>query len=44
MRYKPNSTATLHIVLGGLPALMPVKVDADIDVSEGEMGPRGSPP
>jgi hypothetical protein len=33
MRYKPKSSAALHIALGGLPAQMPVKVDADIEVS-----------
>jgi hypothetical protein len=27
MRYKPKSSAALHIALGGLPAQMPVNVD-----------------
>jgi hypothetical protein len=30
MRYRPKSSAALHIALGGLPAQMPVKVDANI--------------
>ena len=38
MRYKPKSTAALHIALGGLPAQMPVKVDADIEVSAKTVG------
>ena len=33
MRYKPKNSAALHIALGGLPAQMPVKVDADIEVT-----------
>jgi hypothetical protein len=33
MRYKPKSSAALHLALGGLPAQMPVKVDADIELS-----------
>jgi hypothetical protein len=33
MRYKTKSSAALQIALGGLPAQMPVKVDADIEVS-----------
>jgi hypothetical protein len=38
MRYKPKSSAALHIALGGLPAQMPVKVDADIEVSAKTVG------
>ena len=38
MRYKPKSSAALHIALGGLPAQMPVKVDADIDVTAKTVG------
>jgi hypothetical protein len=38
MRYKPKSSAALHIALGGLPAQMPVKVDPDIDVSAKTVG------
>ena len=38
MRYKPKSTAALDIALGGLPAQMPVKVDADIEVSAKTVG------
>ena len=33
MRYKPKSSAALHIALGRLPAQMPVKVDADIELT-----------
>ena len=33
MRYKPKSSAALHIALGGLPAQMRVKVDPGIGVS-----------
>jgi hypothetical protein len=33
MRYKPKSSAALHIALGGLPAQMPVKIDDGIEVS-----------
>jgi hypothetical protein len=38
MRYKPKSSAALHIALGGLPAQMPVKVDTDIAVSAKTVG------
>jgi hypothetical protein len=38
MRYKPKGSAALHIALGGLPAQMPVKVDADIEVSAKTVG------
>jgi hypothetical protein len=38
MRYKPKSSAALHIALGGLPAQMPVKVDADIEVTAKTVG------
>ena len=38
MRYKPKNAAALHIALGGLPAQMSVKVDADIDVSAKTVG------
>ena len=38
MRYKPKSSAALHIALGGLPAQTPVKVDADIEVSAKTVG------
>ena len=38
MRYRPKSTAALDIALGGLPAQMPVKVDADIDLSAKTVG------
>ena len=38
MRYKPKSSAALHIALGGLPARMPVKVDADIEVKAKTVG------
>jgi len=38
MRYKAKSSAALHIALGGLPAQMPVSVDADIDVSAKTVG------
>ena len=38
MRYRPKSTAALDIALGGLPAQMPVKVDADIEVSAKTVG------
>jgi hypothetical protein len=38
MRYKPKSSAALHIALGGLPAKLPVKVDADIEVSAKTVG------
>ena len=38
MRYKPKSSAALHIALGGLPAQMPVKVDSDVKVSAKTVG------
>jgi hypothetical protein len=41
MRYKPKSSAALQIALGGLPAQMPVKVDAD-HRSNGKDGRRAS--
>jgi hypothetical protein len=33
MRYKPKSSAALHIALGGLPAQMRVEVESGIEVS-----------
>ncbi len=38
MRYKPKSSAALHIALGGLPAQMRVEVDSDIAVSAKTVG------
>jgi hypothetical protein len=38
MRYKPKSTAALHIALGGLPDKMRVEVDRDIRVSAKTVG------
>ena len=38
MRYKPKSTAALHIALGGLPDKMPVQLDPDIGVSAKNVG------
>jgi hypothetical protein len=38
MRYRPKSSAALHIALGGSPAQMPVKVDADIEVTAKTVG------
>ena len=38
MRYKPKSMAALQLALGGLPAQMPVEVDADIGVSAKTVG------
>jgi hypothetical protein len=38
MRYKPKSIAALQLALGGLPAQMPVEVDADIGVSAKTVG------
>ena len=38
MRYKPKSSAALYIALGGLPPQMPVKVDADIEISAKTVG------
>jgi hypothetical protein len=33
MRFKPKSTAALHIALGGLPDKMRVESDSDVGVS-----------
>jgi len=38
MRYKPKSTAALHIALGGLPDKMRVELDADVGVSAKTVG------
>jgi len=38
MRYKPKSSAALHIALGGLPAQMRVEVDSGIEVSAKTVG------
>ena len=38
MRYKPKSSAALHIALGGLPARMRVVVDPGIGVSVKTVG------
>jgi hypothetical protein len=38
MRYKPKSSAALHIALGGLPAQMRVEVDPGIEVSAKTVG------
>jgi len=38
MQYKAKSSAALHIALGGLPAQMPVKVDANIEVKAKTVG------
>jgi hypothetical protein len=38
MRYKPKSTAALHIALGGLPDKMRVEVDPGIGVSAKTVG------
>jgi hypothetical protein len=38
MRYKPRSTAALHIALGGLRATMRVEVDQGIGVSAKTVG------
>jgi len=38
MRYKPKSTAALHIALGGLPDKMRVEVDPDIRMSAKTVG------
>jgi len=38
MRYKPKSTAALHIALGGLPDKMRVEVDRSIGVSAKTVG------
>jgi hypothetical protein len=33
MRYKPKSSAALHVALGGLPAQMRVEVDSGVELS-----------
>jgi hypothetical protein len=38
MRYKPKSTAALHVALGGLPDKMRVEVDRDIGLSAKTVG------
>jgi len=38
MRYKPKSSAALHIALGGLPAQMRVEVDPGIAISAKTVG------
>ena len=38
MRYKPKSTAALHIALGGLPDKMRVEADRDIGISAKSVG------
>jgi hypothetical protein len=38
MRYKPKSTAALHIALGGLPDKMRVELDAGVGVSAKTVG------
>jgi hypothetical protein len=38
MRYKPKSTAALHIALGGLPDKMRVESDAGVGVSAKTVG------
>jgi hypothetical protein len=38
MRYKPKSTAALHIALGGLPDKMRVESDAGVGVSVKTVG------
>jgi hypothetical protein len=38
MRYKPKSTAALHIALGGLPDKMRVKLDSGVRVSAKTVG------
>jgi hypothetical protein len=38
MRYKPKSTAALHIALGGLPGKMRVEVDRGIGISAKTVG------
>jgi hypothetical protein len=38
MRYKPKSTAALHIALGGLPDQMRVEADKNIGVSAHTVG------
>ena len=38
MRYKPKSTAALHIALGGLPDKMRVEADKNLGVSAHTLG------
>jgi hypothetical protein len=38
MRFKPKSTAALHIALGGLPDKMRVELDTDVGVSAKTVG------
>jgi hypothetical protein len=38
MRYKPKSTAALHVALGGLPEEMRAEVDPNIRVSAKTVG------
>jgi hypothetical protein len=38
MRFKPKSTAALHIALGGLPDKMGVELDSDVGVSVKTVG------
>lgn len=38
MRYKPKSSAALHVAVGGLPERMRVEVDPDIKVSAKTVG------
>jgi len=38
MRYKPKSTAALHIALGGLPDKMRVEADQNLGVSAHTVG------
>ena len=44
MRYKPKSTAALHIALGGLPNKMPVELDPGVGVSAKTVGELRSLP
>ena len=38
MRYKPKSTAALHIAIGGLPDKMRVELDTGVEVSAKTVG------
>jgi hypothetical protein len=38
MRYKPKSTAALHIAVGGLPDKMRVELDSGVEVSAKTVG------
>jgi hypothetical protein len=38
MRYKPKSTAALHIAIGGLPHKMRVELDSGVEVSAKTVG------